>query len=141
MGDFEKKIPASACQKKKIACSTNVIESLREKMGKKYSAHQIARKKILDGQEITQPAPPPPPSKVKWSAPNTYIQYNMELRYILLNTGIKPERQRLSRRPRAIILDNSRAKNANLWLMLNCNLFSITVDSLLTDTSIRRTPP
>ena len=25
-GDFEKKIPASACRKKKIACSTNVIE-------------------------------------------------------------------------------------------------------------------
>ena len=30
-------------------------------------------------------------------------------------------------RPRAIILDNSWAKNANLWLMLNCNLFSITL--------------
>ena len=26
MGDFEKKNPASACRKKKIACSTNVIE-------------------------------------------------------------------------------------------------------------------
>ena len=26
MGDFEKKFPASACRKKKIACSTNVIE-------------------------------------------------------------------------------------------------------------------
>ena len=26
MGDFEKKFPASACQKRKIACSTNVIE-------------------------------------------------------------------------------------------------------------------
>ena len=26
MGDFEKKIPASACWKKKIACSTNEIE-------------------------------------------------------------------------------------------------------------------
>ena len=25
-GDFEKKFPASACRKKKIACSTNVIE-------------------------------------------------------------------------------------------------------------------
>ena len=45
MGDFEKKFPASACQKKKIACSTNVIESLWEKKGKKYLAHQIARKK------------------------------------------------------------------------------------------------
>ena len=42
MGDFEKKFPASACWKKKIACSTNVIESLWEK---KYPAHQIARKK------------------------------------------------------------------------------------------------
>ena len=26
VGDFEKKFPASACWKKKIACSTNVIE-------------------------------------------------------------------------------------------------------------------
>ena len=26
--DFEKKIPASACRKKKIACSTNVIEKI-----------------------------------------------------------------------------------------------------------------
>ena len=40
MGDFEKKILASACRKKKIACSTNAIESLREKKGKKYPAHQ-----------------------------------------------------------------------------------------------------
>ena len=30
-GEFEKKIPASACRKKKIACSTNVTESLWEK--------------------------------------------------------------------------------------------------------------
>ena len=45
VGDFEKKFPASTCWKKKIACSTNVIESLWEKKGKKYLAHQIARKK------------------------------------------------------------------------------------------------
>ena len=45
VGDFEKKFPASACRKKKIACSTNVIESLWEKKGKKYPAHHIARKK------------------------------------------------------------------------------------------------
>ena len=31
VSDFEKKIPASACRKKKIACSTNVVESLWEK--------------------------------------------------------------------------------------------------------------
>ena len=37
VGDFEKKFPASACRKKKIACSTNVIESLWEKKGKKIS--------------------------------------------------------------------------------------------------------
>ena len=65
MGNFEKKIIASACRKKKIACSTNVIESLWEKKGKKYPAHQIARKKILDDQK----SPTPPPSRVKWSAP------------------------------------------------------------------------
>ena len=45
VGDFAKKFPASACRKKIIACSTNVIESLWEKKGKKYPAHQIARKK------------------------------------------------------------------------------------------------
>ena len=33
-GDFEKKFPASACRKEKIACSTNVIESLWEKREK-----------------------------------------------------------------------------------------------------------
>ena len=65
MGDLEKIFPASACRKKNIACSTNVIESLWGKKGKKYPAHQIARKKILDDQKS-----PPPPSRVKWSAPN-----------------------------------------------------------------------
>ena len=38
------------------------------KKGKKYPAHQIARKKkILDDQKSL--TPPPPPSRVKWSAP------------------------------------------------------------------------
>ena len=67
VGDFEKKFPASACRKKAIACSTNVIESLWEKREKKYPAHQIARKKkkkILDDQKSS-----PPPSRVEWSAP------------------------------------------------------------------------
>ena len=45
VGDVEKKFPASACRKKKIACGTNVIENLWEKKGKKYPAHQIDRKK------------------------------------------------------------------------------------------------
>ena len=57
VGDFEKKFPASACRKKKIACSTNVIESLWEKKGKKYPAHQIARKKNSWWPEITHPTP------------------------------------------------------------------------------------
>ena len=55
VGDFEKKFPASACRKKKIACSTNVIESLWEKKGKKYPAHHIARTKILDDQKSPTP--------------------------------------------------------------------------------------
>ena len=37
VADFEKKFPSSPCRKKKIACSTNVIESLLEKKGKKIS--------------------------------------------------------------------------------------------------------
>ena len=53
------------------------------------------------------------------------IQYGTTLHFT--EYWKRPERQRLSRRPRAIILDNSWAKNANLWLMLNCNLFSITL--------------
>ena len=57
MGDFEKKFPASAYRKKKIACSTNVIESLWEKKGKKYPAHHIARKKNSWWPEITHPHP------------------------------------------------------------------------------------
>ena len=57
LGDFAKTFPASACRKKKIACSTNVIESLWGKKGKKYPAHQIARKKILDDQKSPTPAP------------------------------------------------------------------------------------
>ena len=50
-----KKIPASACRKKKIACRTNATESLWEKKEKQYPAHQIARKKkkILDDQNST----------------------------------------------------------------------------------------
>ena len=69
VGDFEKKFPASTCRKKKIACSTNVIESLWEKKGKKYLVHQIARKKLL----ITRNHPPHP-SRVKWSAPYGIVQ-------------------------------------------------------------------
>ena len=42
---LKKKFSASACREKKIACGKNVIESLWEKKGKKYPAHQIARKK------------------------------------------------------------------------------------------------
>ena len=56
MADFEKKFPASACRKEKIECSTNVIESLWEKKGKKYPAHQIARKKILDDKKSPTPS-------------------------------------------------------------------------------------
>ena len=61
MGDFGKKFPASACQKKKIACSTNVIESLWEKKGKKNPAHQITNKKIF---LMTRNHCPPPPQEL-----------------------------------------------------------------------------
>ena len=72
MGDFEKKFPASACRKKKIACSTNVTESLWEKnilptslnffrlLRVVITPHQIARKKeIRDDQKSNTPPPPP----------------------------------------------------------------------------------
>ena len=60
VGDFEKKILQALVGRKKTACRTNVIESLWEKKGKKYPAHKIARKKILDDQKFR----PPPPSRV-----------------------------------------------------------------------------
>ena len=65
VGDFEKKFPASACRMEKIGCSTNVIESLWGKKGKKYPAHQIARKKKFLMARNHKPRP----SRVKWSAP------------------------------------------------------------------------
>ena len=53
MGDFEKKKSCKRLsEEKKTACRTNVIESLWEKKGKKYPAHKIARKKILDDQKF-----------------------------------------------------------------------------------------
>ena len=48
VGDFEKKFPASACRKKKIACSTNVIESVWEKREKNILPTRLLEKKILD---------------------------------------------------------------------------------------------
>ena len=45
VGDFAKTFPARACRKKKIACSTNVIESLWEKKGKKISYPPDCKKK------------------------------------------------------------------------------------------------
>ena len=42
-GDFGKKIAASACRKKKIACSTNVIENILPT--------RLLEKKILDDQK------------------------------------------------------------------------------------------
>ena len=56
VGDFEKKFPASTCRKKKIACSTNVIESLWEKREKNILLTRLLEKKILDHQK--SPTPP-----------------------------------------------------------------------------------
>ena len=58
MGDFGKKISCKRLSEEKIACSTSVIEKLTGKKGKKYPAHQIARKKILDDQKSQTPLPP-----------------------------------------------------------------------------------
>ena len=84
MGDFEKKFPASACRKKKIACSTNVIESLWEKKEKNILPTILLGKKILDD--------PPPPSRVKWSAP-----YEKTIDAMRDNSDDKAHRNRLAR--------------------------------------------
>ena len=55
VGDFEKKFPASACRKKKIARSTNVIESLWEEKGKNILPTRLLEKKFL----MTRNHPPP----------------------------------------------------------------------------------
>ena len=49
MDDFEKQIPASACRKKKIACSTNEIE-------KKILHYRKEEKKMLQCYFIIQRA-------------------------------------------------------------------------------------
>ena len=58
---FWKKIRASARRKKKIACTTNVIESLWEKNGKMSCSP--------DSVEKNSWWPEIPPSRVKWSVP------------------------------------------------------------------------
>ena len=67
VSDFEKKIPASACRKKKIACSTNVIESLWEKREKSILPTRLLEKKFLmTRNQPTNPHPhPPPPTPLK----------------------------------------------------------------------------
>ena len=66
-----------------------------------------------------------------------FTQYNMELRYILLYWQ-RPERQRLSHRPRATILDNSWAENANLWHVLNDALSNIKSDHWWLDQKVKK---
>ena len=58
--DVEKKFPASAFWKKKIACSTNVIESLWEKRGKSILPTRLLEKKFL----MTRNRPPHPPQEL-----------------------------------------------------------------------------
>ena len=54
-GPKKKKIPARAFRKKKIACSTNVIESLWEKRKKNILPTRLLQKKILDDQKSPTP--------------------------------------------------------------------------------------
>ena len=70
MGDFEKKFPASACRKKKIACSTNVIESLWEKREKNILPTRLLEKKFFMIRNH-----PPHPSRVTWSAPYSFVTF------------------------------------------------------------------
>ena len=50
---------------------------LMGKKGKKYPAHKIARKKILDYPKF----PPPPPQEFKWSAPKQISLLFSQTRY------------------------------------------------------------
>ena len=80
MGDFEKKFPASACRKKKIACSTNVIEKNSCTAVKKYSTHLVARKKNLADHKSP---PPPPPQKLN-GRPLTSVRRRVTFQQILI---------------------------------------------------------
>ena len=62
---FKKKKHASRLSEEKNYMQHKCNRKLMGKKGKKYPAHQIARKKILDDQK----SHPLPPSRVKWSAP------------------------------------------------------------------------
>ena len=66
---LKKKILQALVGRKTTACRTNVIESLWEKKGKKYPAHKIARKKILDDQK----SPPPPPKSLNGRPLNKFL--------------------------------------------------------------------
>ena len=65
----------------KIACSTNVIESLWEKREKNILPTSLLEKKILDDQKSPTP---PSPSRVKWSAPkvNQHATIHLYTRYL-----------------------------------------------------------
>ena len=63
-GWFWKKISCKRLSEEKNCMLRKCNRKLMEKKCKKYPAHQIARKNILDDQKS-----PPPPSRVKWSAP------------------------------------------------------------------------
>ena len=63
---LKKKFLQALVRRKKLhAAQIYVIESLWQKKGGKYPAHQIAKKNILDNQNHQ----PSSPSRVKWSAP------------------------------------------------------------------------
>ena len=56
MGDFEKKISCKRLSEEKNCMQHKCMRKLMGKKGKKYPAHQIARKKILDDQKSPTPA-------------------------------------------------------------------------------------
>ena len=58
MGDFEKKIPASACWKKKTACSTNDIE--------KNSCTAASKKKMLQRYFLGALQNPSKTATIQW---------------------------------------------------------------------------
>ena len=59
---LKKTFPASTCRKKKITCSTKVIEKNYCTAVKQYPTHWVARKKNLADHKST--TPPPPPQKL-----------------------------------------------------------------------------
>ena len=88
-GGFWKKISCKRLSKEKNCMQHKCNRQLMGKKGKKYPAHQIARKNFFEDQKapMSPPPRPPPPSRSTWSSTymscctNCYVIVGFHFRY------------------------------------------------------------